>query len=450
MADRTTSGGEAWTAHLRARTATGVACFALLYSAMLVNLLAGNDLPADTARAMAAAGSAAAVCACLTAGLVFLLSSLKWKLLCTGLQYLFSCLSLCVLDCQFAKAFIVPVEITYPLPAFYGCLVLVMLLPIAYKQDTIPIVLLGTVMNAVCLAFQLASYERPQPLLSSLVFESAVIATVLRFRPLSAIKYTSVADISKNITEEKNEFALGSELEDILNRLQKVHSNAEEAAATAKTAVERQRATESEVIMRDLLTRLKTKNLYGLSPEKLQQNLDEEEKVYLEENYLPQPMPKMTRRDRTRSSSSHTVIDPLGYSTSELEPMLCQVGKQWNFDTDFLTACSNGHPVVTLGDYMFKRYHLTKRLGLAPGAVTLFFEGVEEGYLPNSYHNSTHAADVMFSMFFLVKTSGLLHYSSDLEVAASVVAALAHDIGHPGVNNRYLVNSKHAIALECT
>lgn len=450
MADQADSEGEPWTARLRARTVTGVACFALLYSAMLVNLLAGNDLPSDTMRAMAAAGSAAAVCACLTAGLVLLLSSIKLKLLCIGFQYLFSCLSLCVLDCQFAKAFAVPAEITYQLPAFYSCLVLVVLLPMAYKQDTVPIVALGTLMNAVCLAFQLASYEQPHPLLSSLIFESAVIATVLHFRPRSAIKYKSVVDISKSLTEEKNELALGSELEDILNRLQKVHSNAEETAAAAKTAVERERASESEMIVRDLLTRLKTKNLYGLSSEKLQQNMDQEEKVYLEENYLPQPLPKMTRRDRTRSSTSYLVVDPLGYSSSELEPMLCQVGKQWNFDTDFLTACSNGHPVATLGDYMFKRYHLTQRLGLAPGAVALFFEGVEEGYLPNSYHNPTHAADVMFSMFFLVKNSGLLHYSSDLEVAAGVVAALAHDIGHPGVNNRYLVNSKHVLALECT
>jgi hypothetical protein len=416
---------------------------------MMVNLLAGNDLPLASKQSMAAVGSAAAVCVFLTAGLVLLLSGIKLKLLCVALQYLFACLSLCVLDCQFAKAFPTPAEITYQLPGFYGALVLVTLLSNVYKQDILPTVLTGTLMNAMCLAFQFASYERPHPLLSALLFESAVIATVLRFRTRSDVKYTTVADISKSLTEEKNEVALSSELEDILNRLQKVHSNAEEAVATAKTTEERQRANESETIMRDLLTRLKTKNLYGLPPDRLHQNMDNEEKVFLEENYLPQPIPKMTRRDRTRSSNCHLVIDPLGYSTSELEPMLFQVGKQWNFDTDFLTACSNGHPVSTLGNYMFKRYHLTKRLNLSPEAVEKFFERVEEGYLPNSYHNPTHAADVMFSMFFLVKSTGLLHYSSDLELAAAVVAALGHDVGHPGVNNRYIVNSKHPIALEC-
>ena len=451
MADPTTAAGGPKTTRYRVRLITGVGGFAVVYTAMMVNLLAGNDIPSDAARAMAAAGSACAVCVALMAGLNMLISSPKLKSLCMVLQYIFACLSICVLDCQFATTLTDTVEITYDLPAYCGCFVLITMLPSAYQQDILPIVLTGTFINVICFAFQISSYESPQPLLSAFIFQAGIILLTLRFTtPHPGIKYSSIGDISKTVTNENHEeVAMSSEIEAILNRLQKVHANAEEAVMTAKSEEDRLRANESEALVRDLLIRLKTKNLYEVSPDRLLQNLDQEEKVYLEENYLPQPVPKMTRRDRTRSSKFHAVPDTLNYTGSELAPMLTQIGKQWNFDTDFLTSCSNGHPVLTLGEYLFNRLRLNHRLNFDPMKIEQFFEELEEKYLPNSYHNPTHAADVMFSIHFLCKSTGLLLYSSDLELAGCVVATLGHDVGHLGFNNRYLVNSQHDLALEC-
>lgn len=34
-----------------------------------------------------------------------------------------------------------------------------------------------------------------------------------------------------------------------------------------------------------------------------------------------------------------------------------------------------------------------------------------------------------------------------MDLFASLVASLAHDVAHPGVTNRFLVNSRHKLAI---
>ena len=54
------------------------------------------------------------------------------------------------------------------------------------------------------------------------------------------------------------------------------------------------------------------------------------------------------------------------------------------------------------------------------------------------YHNSTHAADVVQALVFLLCEDGLVHKFTPLELAAGLIAAVIHDVGHPGVNNQFL------------
>ena len=42
---------------------------------------------------------------------------------------------------------------------------------------------------------------------------------------------------------------------------------------------------------------------------------------------------------------------------------------------------------------------------------------------------------------------GLNTIFSKLEILAVLIAALAHDVGHPGVNNVYLIKAKNELAL---
>lgn len=65
----------------------------------------------------------------------------------------------------------------------------------------------------------------------------------------------------------------------------------------------------------------------------------------------------------------------------------------------------------------------------------------------NSYHNFQHGCDVCHTTYRLISASRLNVAFSQLELYSIMVAALAHDVGHPGLNNAFLVKSKHELAL---
>mmetsp|Transcript_1543 Transcript_1543/g.4465 ORF Transcript_1543/g.4465 Transcript_1543/m.4465 type:complete len:82 (+) Transcript_1543:932-1177(+) len=55
------------------------------------------------------------------------------------------------------------------------------------------------------------------------------------------------------------------------------------------------------------------------------------------------------------------------------------------------------------------------------------------------YHNNIHAADVVQSLAALLSEAETCAELSPIERLAVLVAAVAHDLGHPGVNNDFLV-----------
>lgn len=439
----------------RKRLAFLAAAFFLCYAVMLVALLAANPSLAEWAVFIQAiAGSIIALAVLCAVGMMSAIGSRWSQVLGVSGVYMLVALAFAVLDPRFALALEEDTSVEFELPAWLPTFVVLCTLPGLLREETIPILLVGTLTNLINFAFRLAASRALEHLLLLAIYEVGVVILALRdsqfchSQQLTPSLDLSLSKVTEGKVESKDE-PLASELESIMLRLQRIHSNAEEAAIAAKTTEELQRANESEALMRDLMARLKTRNIYGL--EKLPRTLTKEDKTYIEENYLPPEVPSagIRRRQRLKSGTFHTVIEPIRYSLTELIPLLGQLGKQWNFDTDFLTACSDNHPVAAVGDYLFRSLHLTKRLNLKHEAIWQFFEKLEQGYLPNAYHSSTHAADVMYSLLFLSKSSGLLFYSSDLEVAACVVATLGHDVGHLGYNNRFLVNSGHDLAVDC-
>ena len=67
------------------------------------------------------------------------------------------------------------------------------------------------------------------------------------------------------------------------------------------------------------------------------------------------------------------------------------------------------------------------------------------------YHTSLHGVDVCYStlmiLTFLKNEENKIDNISDLDIVTLIIAALAHDVGHPGFNNKFMVNSKNELAL---
>lgn len=69
----------------------------------------------------------------------------------------------------------------------------------------------------------------------------------------------------------------------------------------------------------------------------------------------------------------------------------------------------------------------------------------------NAYHNKVHIADVLQSLYAHTLVGGGLQqlcHGQPLHLLAVLLAAIIHDADHPGVNNDFLVKSRHPIALK--
>jgi cAMP-specific phosphodiesterase 4 len=80
--------------------------------------------------------------------------------------------------------------------------------------------------------------------------------------------------------------------------------------------------------------------------------------------------------------------------------------------------------------------------------VRRFVSAAEAQYLPNPFHNFAHAVDVLHyssRIMFMISSEDFLN---ELEQFSLLIAAVGHDLGHPGVNNGFLSEVGHELALQ--
>jgi cAMP-specific phosphodiesterase 4 len=76
-----------------------------------------------------------------------------------------------------------------------------------------------------------------------------------------------------------------------------------------------------------------------------------------------------------------------------------------------------------------------------------FVQAVEREYLANPFHNFAHAADVCHGVTRIMNLMASETFLTDLEQFALLIGAVGHDLGHPGVNNPFLTEVGHTLAL---
>ncbi|EPZ34670.1 3'5'-cyclic nucleotide phosphodiesterase domain-containing protein [Rozella allomycis CSF55] len=118
-----------------------------------------------------------------------------------------------------------------------------------------------------------------------------------------------------------------------------------------------------------------------------------------------------------------------------------------DFDTIKLTLISSGHPVVYIGFQLFQKYNLISTLKIETDLLKDFFLEVESQYDPTvPYHNCAHAADVCQFMNLLIQNSDIDFPYED--ITSMLIAALWHDMKHPGFNNNFLIQTSHDLAIQ--
>ena len=134
------------------------------------------------------------------------------------------------------------------------------------------------------------------------------------------------------------------------------------------------------------------------------------------------------------------------YSRSPDHPIIVTVDSWDGFDALGLVKDHEGGPswvlVRTVQAVVDRHGMLDAFPRLDASAFREFLKDLEEGYNhPNDYHTATHAADVVQACGYFL-SSGLRTQLTDVQAAAFVLAAAAHDVGPPGLNNAHLVNTE--------
>ncbi|CAL8393893.1 unnamed protein product [Arctogadus glacialis] len=126
--------------------------------------------------------------------------------------------------------------------------------------------------------------------------------------------------------------------------------------------------------------------------------------------------------------------------------MLSKVGT-WNFDIFLFERLTNGYSLVTLMCHLLNVYGLIQHFHLDMVKLLRFLGMVQDDYHShNPYHNALHAADVTQAMYCYLKESKLAELLNPTDVFLGLLAAAAHDVDHPGVNQPFLIKTGHHLA----
>ncbi|XP_070570259.1 dual specificity calcium/calmodulin-dependent 3',5'-cyclic nucleotide phosphodiesterase 1A-like isoform X6 [Ptychodera flava] len=121
----------------------------------------------------------------------------------------------------------------------------------------------------------------------------------------------------------------------------------------------------------------------------------------------------------------------------------------WSFSVFALNDASENHALKYMAYELFTRYDLISKFKIPVTNLNAFLDVMEAGYskYKNPYHNLIHAADVTQTIHHVLVHTGLMHWLTDLEILASLLAALIHDYEHTGTTNNFHVNSRSETAL---
>lgn len=120
---------------------------------------------------------------------------------------------------------------------------------------------------------------------------------------------------------------------------------------------------------------------------------------------------------------------------------------RWCFNTFSLDTLTGGHSISSLLMFLFNEYNFIDTFHLDQINVLKCFYYLENGYHDsNPYHNSVHAADVTQAMHCFLQEGAIRKHLTPIEAMCALLAAVSHDLDHPGVNQNFLVATKSHLA----
>ncbi|CEP17410.1 hypothetical protein [Parasitella parasitica] len=95
---------------------------------------------------------------------------------------------------------------------------------------------------------------------------------------------------------------------------------------------------------------------------------------------------------------------------------------------------------------LFVRCNVHKILNFNVSQLLDFLIDVADKYTEAPYHTFYHAVDIVTILYYICHDLNADMYLTELDKSILLVAALCHDIGHPGFTNSFQINTKTELA----
>lgn len=256
-------------------------------------------------------------------------------------------------------------------------------------------------------------------------------------------------DTNKRLNENQKvkNFGSGSEVELIVDLCEKIKSKLKEIR---KIIMYKDIKVTIKSLILDI-EKIKWKSVHYNEPKvHFDSSMDEQDKEYIKQICLvPLNLHVDTiNRSFTDIEGTRSFIMPSKkLFVSDLEDLLPAFGTDWNFDIHFIID-TTGRSISIVGKFLLSRWTINEIFSIPAQVSFKYFESLEKVYKSNPYHNAGHASDVLHTFIYFIMNSSLQEKISSLDLLASIIATLGHDVGHPGVTNRFLINNKEDLALQ--
>ena len=129
--------------------------------------------------------------------------------------------------------------------------------------------------------------------------------------------------------------------------------------------------------------------------------------------------------------------------------ILSVLTKEFNiFELERIIGYYNVLPII--GKEILKHFGLIKSEFINIKKLDNFLNTISTSYKKTTlYHNALHGSDVTqtICIYFLYSNIEKKINTNILDILSIVISALGHDLGHPGYNNLFLINSKNELAI---
>ena len=279
-------------------------------------------------------------------------------------------------------------------------------------------------------------------LVSTYLFQIATVYTRVYLKRKKYIKtrYPGAAETEKILSDSEvnqgNNFKVHENIEELTNLLPLIQDH-------LKYPIEKTLG-----FLKSLATDNRRRQSTDANLEFIIQGLDEQDKLYIRQSWSTPPVVQI--RNRRKSTLRYSKMNKFDKSLdSDAILIIKQISFNWNIDFFTLASRCEQSLIILIGSYCLKVYNVVESFQISEEKIKNFFTKLEKNYKRNPYHNSTHSVDVLNSYLYILNNSFISKSLTDLDMLSCIISALAHDVGHPGFTNRFLINFQDKLALQC-